>query len=690
MAHPEVDRFTHNFLIYDSGALGKPYEGRLFGVEPLQGRVVMSQVTPVGATFQTKDVGYAVTSGDKGFRPVDIKLGPDGALYVADWYDGQVNHYRNHEGKIDASNGRVYRLRAAGEDRRPTYPLAKATSDELLQALDFPWRWHREQALRLLGEKSAPMRPLELEEIIRKSGPVTALNALWALHLAGRLDDALMATALDHGDTQVRAWTVRLLGDERRLTPAASVKFAELAAKETSIEVRAQLACTAKRLPVEQAFPIVRNLLARDSDATDQRQPLLLWWAIESQCASNRAAVVGMFSDRELWRAPLVQQHILTRLARRFASTGGLEDLAVVTRLFALAPDAASTGKLVRGFEEAFQGRPLSGVPDSVLEALDRAGGDSLVLGLRQGKAEALDRALAVVGDPKKDMTRRLLVVAALGEVRQPRSVSTLLELVRGTNRMELRQAALGALQIQADTATAHAIVALIPGLPSGLKASAVSLLTGRASWAGELLAAVEAGTVAKELVSAEQLRGIRAAGPEVARRAAVLWPPEKPVSTAVQEAEIARLIAVAGSGGGSPYAGKALFMNRCGACHRLFAQGAEVGPDLTAYQRTDLPGLLLNILNPSAEIREGYEAFTVETKDGRNLTGFVVDKDPQVVVLRTADARTVSIPRNDVESMERAPGSIMPEGLLTGLTDAEVRDLFAYIRSTQPLNDGK
>jgi putative heme-binding domain-containing protein len=130
--------------------------------------------------------------------------------------------------------------------------------------------------------------------------------------------------------------------------------------------------------------------------------------------------------------------------------------------------------------------------------------------------------------------------------------------------------------------------------------------------------------------------------------------------------------------------------MSRCGVCHRLFARGAEVGPDLTAYQRTDLPGLLLNILNPSAEIREGYEAFTVETKDGRNLTGFVVDKDPQVVVLRTADARTVSIPRNDVESMERAPGSIMPEGLLTGLSDAEVRDLFAYIRSTQPLNDGK
>ncbi|MFM7099783.1 MAG: hypothetical protein ACKO3N_01270, partial [Verrucomicrobiota bacterium] len=97
MPHPDVDRFTHNFLIYDSGALGERYRGRLFGVEPLQGRVVMSEITPDGSTFRTRDLGHPVTSDDRWFRPVDIKLGPDGAIYVGDWYDRQVNHYRNHE-----------------------------------------------------------------------------------------------------------------------------------------------------------------------------------------------------------------------------------------------------------------------------------------------------------------------------------------------------------------------------------------------------------------------------------------------------------------------------------------------------------------------------------------------------------------------------------------------------------------
>ena len=84
----------------------------LFGVAPLLNHVVMSEVEPDGSSFRTHDVGHAVTTHGPWFRPVDIKLGPDGALYIADWYDRQINHYRNHEGQIDPGNGRIYRLRA--------------------------------------------------------------------------------------------------------------------------------------------------------------------------------------------------------------------------------------------------------------------------------------------------------------------------------------------------------------------------------------------------------------------------------------------------------------------------------------------------------------------------------------------------------------------------------------------------
>ncbi|MCW5558040.1 MAG: ThuA domain-containing protein, partial [Verrucomicrobiae bacterium] len=295
MPHPDVDRFTHNFVIYDSGALGEKYQGRLFGVEPLQGRIVMSEITPDGSTFRTRDLGHPVKSSDTWFRPVDIKLGPDGALYIADWYDRQVNHYRNHEGQIDQSNGRVYRLRA----RTPSDPapkLAGKSPDELLAYFGHSNRWVRFEALRLLGDQADHIPPLNLEEILRESSPDASLYALWTLHLAGRLDARTVEIALAKGGPQARAWTVRLLGDRWQVAPELASPLAQLASAESNIEVRAQLAATARRLPAAQGLPIVKALLAHDADAGDPRQPLLLWWAIEDKCGTDRDAVLALFS----------------------------------------------------------------------------------------------------------------------------------------------------------------------------------------------------------------------------------------------------------------------------------------------------------------------------------------------------------------------------------------------------------
>ncbi len=98
MKHNRVPRFTHTFLIYEADALPERYRGVLFGVAPLLNHVVMSAVEPDGSSFRTRDIGHAVTTSDPWFRPVDIKLGPDGALYIADWYDRQVNHYSQSRG----------------------------------------------------------------------------------------------------------------------------------------------------------------------------------------------------------------------------------------------------------------------------------------------------------------------------------------------------------------------------------------------------------------------------------------------------------------------------------------------------------------------------------------------------------------------------------------------------------------
>lgn len=703
MQHPDVDRFTHNFVIYDGDALGGKYRGKLFGVEPLQGRIVLSEITQIGSTFQTRDIGHPVTTDDKWFRPVDIKLGPDNALYVCDWYDKQVNHYRNHEGQMDASNGRIYRLRPkAGVEGRWTGNSSYPTERLVTEVQGSP-RWFQQSALRLLADRGDKSQVESLRNALRAGADSraysttslshdeqNALGSLWTLYACDSLSPDDFSVGLAHRSSQVRLWSVRLLGDERKVSPAFARALANLASREQDIEVRAQLASTAKRLPATDAMPVIRNLLAHDGDAKDARQPLMLWWAIEDKCASDRDAVLALFADRELWRAPMVQQHILSRLVRRFAATGKREDLMTCARLFSLSPGAEQTAKLTQGFEEAYQGRPMIGLPEELLAAMEKAGGESVMIGARRGKPASVSQALALISDPSTDATKRLQLIQVFGEVKQPDAIPVLIGIARDEKNPALRKAALGALQNYDAPVIATEVLTQLSTYPPEVRPAALGLLAGRNASAVALFKAVDAGRIEKSVVPAEIVRRLKAdATGDLAALIVKLWPGVREATSAELEKEITRLSEVVNLTTGSPYAGKKLFMENCGVCHRLFNKGGEIGPDLTVYKRDDLGNLLLNIVNPNAEIREGYESFRVETKDGRMIAGFLADKDSQTVVLRTPEGQTVPLPRSEIESMEPAGGSLMPEGLLSHLGDQQVRDLFAYLRSTQPLNDG-
>ncbi len=158
--------------------------------------------------------------------------------------------------------------------------------------------------------------------------------------------------------------------------------------------------------------------------------------------------------------------------------------------------------------------------------------------------------------------------------------------------------------------------------------------------------------------------------------------------SNAALETRIARLASLVREGNGNPHAGKELFQGKlaCARCHTLFNQGGRIGPDLTAYNRSNLETMLLAIVNPSGEVREGYESHVVVTQDGRILTGLKVDADPHVVILRGVDGQDQTIAVDQIEESKVNGRSIMPDGLLDGLSDAEIRDLFAFLASTTPL----
>ena len=117
-----------------------------------------------------------------------------------------------------------------------------------------------------------------------------------------------------------------------------------------------------------------------------------------------------------------------------------------------------------------------------------------------------------------------------------------------------------------------------------------------------------------------------------------------------------------------------------------MFHKGGGVGPDLTSYQRDDLDALLRAIVRPSDEIREGFENYVVITGDGRTLGGFIADQDDHVVVVRGVDGNDVSLARKRVIEILPAGRSLMPEGLLEDLSDDQLRNLFAYLRISQPI----
>src|SRR5262249_53329355 len=147
------------------------------------------------------------------------------------------------------------------------------------------------------------------------------------------------------------------------------------------------------------------------------------------------------------WRHPLVRDHVLHRVMRRYAQSGTRKDLLTCAQLLKQAPDAAAAKALVRGFEEAYHGRSLGGIPDDLTAALARFGGDSVPLGLRQNKTEAVAKALAIVANDAADASERLQYIAIFGQVDQPSAVPVLLDVLRTTRDDNLRLAALTALQ---------------------------------------------------------------------------------------------------------------------------------------------------------------------------------------------------------------------------------------------------
>ena len=286
-------RFTHAWIKYEGESLPKKYHDKIMALNPLHNFIQLSRPDPLGSTFLCVDEEKILTSTDHWFRPVDIKAGPDGAVYLADWSDSRLSHVS----PIDTWNkrsGRIYRLKKKNQTPLASFDLSTYSSEDLVALLADKNKWFRQQALRLLGDrKDASILP-KLLTLFRQADGQTALEALWAIHLSGGFSDEVASEALQHADPYVRLWGIRLLGDSREAASWLVDQLADLAASEQQLEVIGQLASSAKRFPPAVALPILKQLMQNVHTQADRDNQLLIWWALESKAESGRAESVGL------------------------------------------------------------------------------------------------------------------------------------------------------------------------------------------------------------------------------------------------------------------------------------------------------------------------------------------------------------------------------------------------------------
>jgi putative membrane-bound dehydrogenase-like protein len=697
-------------IIYHGGALA-PLEGAYVFGNTLDHAIYWATLKPQGSSFTASYSGALLKTDDEVFRPVDCQTGPDGAIYISDWCDKRATHVDPLD-TWDRSNGRIYKIEARGlTDSKPTaeafvsknqkFDLAKLSSNELVDLLGHANDWFVRQAQQLLAERRDPKVGSRLRaQVLNQGDAHVQLESLWALYVTAGLDDDLADKLLEHGSATIRKWVVRFLGDAGRITQPQHATLARLARTETNTPVRAQLACSLKRLKGKVALPLLREMLLRADDENDPHIPLLLWWALENKALSDREEVLNLFSSAELRGSVLVRRHILERIGRRYAEEGQDEDLAACAKLLEFAT-VGEDGKnpelrpLLTGMEQGFAGKTFTSVPRPLKSWLDRAwpksdGGVLLTcFGLRLGDERARHAGLNLIADSKAPERDRLRMISICGETSWNEAISVLLSLCDKKESSGVKAAALNALQRFPDVAIGERVLAMYLQFSPEVRPRAIDLLCSRRAWSDLLVEAVKNGKLPATGVSRGRLQQMVSLKDEgLNKRIEKLWGKVQSATPAEKQNFInqAKLIlkpsGVAGrTGQGDASAGKIVFQQSCAVCHKLYGEGNEIGPDLTGVDRKNTESLLTNIVDPSAYIRPEYVSYEVETRDDQTLSGLMVESMPSAVTLLDRSNQRHTISREQIRSLRESQVSLMPEGLLESLAPRQLMDLFSYLQ---------
>jgi putative heme-binding domain-containing protein len=687
---------------FDSDAYPERYRGRLYMGNIHGGCINVDVLRRNGSSYHSGGEPDFLTANDAWFMPVSQKVGPDGCLYILDWYDRYHCYQdanRDAQG-IDRLRGRLYRVRYQNTPRASRFDLAGESDDQLVRRLASPNIYFREAAQRLLTESNTQAVRSRLgEQVFDGSAPRTArLHGLWALIGTGSLQPEFHGRLLDHTDPAYRAWGVRAAGNFRKVASSIREKVAAMA-RDGAPDVQLQVAIAARK--IEGLDPLLILVDVLTSCGQDKLIPSIAWPNLHPLLEDQSVRFVRLVEKADWKSAPALANllpHVLERMLSRHspdaAPVAALVELLAARDVGRARQGLSTVAKKIHELSEPALAdlkarlqpalnRILSGKPTDPLYLSAQLVAAQLKVGI--GEAGSVRRLFLSADQPPAARLEALEVLIAFND---PSLLNSLAQVLASDSTPFLGQvfAALGHWE---EAKVADVLLARYPTMDPELQPLAIDLLLQRLPWTRKLLNAVLGQQLPSGVLNANHLRKIMDGNDREA-----IWAVEKAWGTVRKERNPEREKVVLTMGEflrqhpGDPKAGAHVFKKVCAQCHTIYGEGASVGPDLTANGRASFEQLLSNIFDPSLVIGPGYQATTVVTKDGRFLTGVVAEDNDQRIVLKLPGGAQPAIARGNVEYAKVSPLSMMPEGIETLLDRHDLSDLFAFLALDRPPED--
>ncbi|MBI3878159.1 MAG: ThuA domain-containing protein, partial [Verrucomicrobia bacterium] len=699
-----VGRFTAaaGCVIYDGGSWPSAWNYRYFTTEPTINIVHDALVTKSGVTYAaTRAPGREeiefIAGRDYWFRPIEVRVGPDGAVYVVDFYNQAVIHNDTRGPKHGPRNAairpdrdhyyaRIWRVDHKDAKKLAVPNLAKANSTELVAALESANQHVRMNAVRLLVENNKAEAAPALKQLV--ASPKSAQSrvaALWTLNRLGRLDDATVAVAASDKDGAVRRnalKTAATAAPVRGSGKAVALKL--MKDSDPLVRLNALIALATQEITASEAAELVAIYPTLDDKWS---QSAFLGVAAKSPAAfldaafaSGKPELVSLVSALSGTVASSAAQSgtLVVSLASKPDSANALkatllESLAPALKLTDTPAWSAELEQALRKLAASTDAR-IAGAALPFIAKWDTKGALKNIVDLQ---VKAL---LVTLNDTNLgETTRGALVPNLLGlRAASPEVLPAIVKLLGGNTPSGLKRRIIESLAELSDSGVGAQLAAAYPQLSSELQSLAFNTLLRRNDWTTALLNALENGTVKSELIGPANLHRLRYfPNPDIAKRAIALIEKLRGPEAKQKDELIAKFTPEV-TKKGDPAKGKELFTVNCAVCHQLGDLGKRVGPPLTGMGAHGPAELLVSILDPNREVDASFVAVTVETKDGEQLDGVVTRENNQLVALANA-AGEKEIRKSDIKDRRSTGRSLMPEGF-EALGAEALRDILAFM----------